>query len=424
MLLDSHQLFANTYSQIMSPSISNKQIRRISRKERAAKQGDSVPDQPPADGAGCEIATRIFLYLQPKNIVFPVDSKSQVSVEIELEHARNVITKLSDHYTTQNIIYLDEFDVEKPTFSITMHQDEIEDVNNCFLTLTLYEIISKPFWKDTHRHGVSPVDYEENYEESSIDIEEEEELIILERRPVAQGYIDLLEFFTKTRIRSMATIFLYPLPLSSNHMSCKMEWEIYSLHPLVKQLNFSNALFITFTSLYNVEEHFLNDGEDLVASLSLISTVANENMEYHKIPICSFSAFSKQTIDDQIIELKWEILKNRNHGNEQSMAIMTGSKINVQQLFSDLLSTENVDLNTAGIDTSSDFALICNSMHRYILSDHMEKSLEYALAFNQYRIIVEICREREPSVVVLQGFIDLSVFMYPNGESVIDKVGY
>ncbi|XP_061389915.1 uncharacterized protein LOC133325102 [Musca vetustissima] len=408
--------------------------RRSSNKQRKSQAEESSPTSsaPVAENH----PKRIFLYLQPKSIFYPLDEEpgdqtnNVTSVEIELQHQYNTITKLADHYTTDNIIHLEEFSSgERPTFSITLNQDDIDDVNNCFLTLNLYVNLSRPFWPD-----VSGVEDEEEdsigdsvrktdnlaFEKLSMEGEAEvsDDLIIIERRAVAQGYIDLLDFFCKTRVRSMTTVFLYPLTTSNHRLTCKIEWEIYSLHPLVKDMNFANVLFLTFASIYNIEEDLLdNSCEDLIAKLSMVANMPNENGDLEKIPLCSFRAFSKQLISDQVLDIKWENLKNSQFQNEQTMTIMSGMKVNPQTLFYDLLKNENSDINLEDIDGGNDSAWICNSMFRYVLSDDMERQLEDILAFNSYNLLVEFLREGEPDVIVLQGTMPLSVFMYPQVHS-------
>ncbi|XP_075153128.1 uncharacterized protein LOC142226796 [Haematobia irritans] len=364
--------------------------------------GDNV-DQPQSTKTG----TRIFLYLQPKAISYPIVD-DDVAVEIELEHP-NPITKLCDHYTPENVIHLDEFIGDKPTFCITIIQDDIEACETP-LSLILYENVVQSFTKENDPNNDNK-DEKEDFEEA---VEEEDELVIIERKPVAQGYIDLLEFFTKTRYRSNYTVFLYPLPNSIHRLTCKMEWEIYSLHPLVKHMKFSNILYLSFNSIYNLDDDIMDTSDDLVARLSLLSYTPNEMMLYDKIPICQFRAFSKQLMGDQILDVKWEKLKNRKIGNEHSMSIMASeAKVNIQYVFQDLLMSEDVDFNTADIDSNMDMALVCNSFHRYILTESMEKALEDIMAFNKYRIIVELFREKDPTVILLQGYINLSIFMYP-----------
>ncbi|XP_073826825.1 uncharacterized protein [Musca autumnalis] len=403
--------------------------RRNSNKQRKSNAEEKNPT--PSSMTTENYRKRIFLYLQPKTIFYPLDEEegnveeNVTSVEIELTHQYNAITKLSDHYTIDNTIHLDEFAMgeEKPTFSITINQDDIDNVNNCFITLTLYENISRPFWPDVGSeeesigdsvHRLDKQQYENVSLEEAGETEESNTLYIIEHRPVAQGYIDLLDFFSKTRIRSSCTVFLYPLNTSNHRLTCKMEWEIYSLHPLVKDMTLSNVLFITLASIYNVDgELFESSCEDLMAKFSLFATRPNEMMEVDKIPLCSFRGFSKQLIKDQVLDIKWENLKDARFQNEQTMAIMAESKINPQKLFYELLTNENSDVHFEDIDCDQDSAWICNSMYRYVLTDVMERQIEDVLAFDSYRILLELVRESEPDLVMLQGFINPAVFMYP-----------
>lgn len=306
----------------------------------------------------------------------------------------------------RNIIQIDQFEIEKPTFSVTIEQDNLEDItalSDSPVILTLYV------------HTQKTKSIEETSEK--LNLEEEEGNIIEDVCiPVAQGHIDIMEYFNKKRSHCFETIYLYPLKAYGQILTCKTEWEIYSLHPLLKNVNFTNILFITLGSLYNVDNDLMDKCQDLVANLSLISKNLNGNQEYNKIFICKFTAFTKSIISKQNLCKKWESLKNREFDNIESMGIASESKINLNQLFTNLLSTENVNLNTGNINIREDFALVCNSIHRYILTDIIQKDLEDLLCSNQYQIIVEIYSEEEEDKILLQGFLDLSVFMYPEGK--------
>lgn len=196
-----------------------------------------------------------------------------------------------------------------------------------------------------------------------------------------------------------------------------MVWDIYSLMPLIKDINFSNAVFLTFTSIYNADEELMDNCEDLVATLSFQSTEPDEINNYEKYFICKYTSFVKQIIADQVCTYKWESLKNTDIGNTQSMTIHSEVKFNIYKILNELLPTENVDFNFDTINVKTDYALICNSLHRYILTDKMHLQLERLLLSEKLIMVVEIFRESEPSQILLQGFIDLAIFLYPSGKS-------
>ncbi|XP_020716097.1 uncharacterized protein LOC101462721 isoform X1 [Ceratitis capitata] len=72
-------------------------------------------------------AQRIFIYMQLKKVenLPEVDGK----LEIHLSQAKNTLTKLEDSYPADNIIDLSKFDEYKPTFSLMVEQDNINDAN-------------------------------------------------------------------------------------------------------------------------------------------------------------------------------------------------------------------------------------------------------------------------------------------------------
>ncbi|XP_065364699.1 uncharacterized protein LOC135957823 [Calliphora vicina] len=348
---------------------------------------------------------RVFLYIHPKSISYPVDDMPSGRVEIEVEHHYNTITTLSDRFKPRNVIQVDEFEIERPTFSITIEQDSLDDItmlSDSPIMLTLY-VHTQRMSNATEISEQGPSGQEYIGDTLLSDV----------RIPVAQGFIDIMEHFNKKRSRCADTVYLYPLKTFGQSLTCKTEWEIYSLHPLLKNIVFTNVLFITLGSLYNIKEDLMDDCTDLVAHLSFISKMPNVNNEYDKIFICKFTTFSKSIISTQNLSKTWESLKNLEFENTNSMGIVFESKLNLNQLFVNLLSTENVELNMGKINITEDFALICNSMHRYVLTDIMQKALEDILSKNQYQIILEIYSKQDENKILMQGFIDLSIFMYP-----------
>ncbi|KAM7350289.1 uncharacterized protein ACRADG_008901 [Cochliomyia hominivorax] len=368
------------------------------RKSRVSRNTNSENNHPEENKI---LPQRIFLYLKPITISYPLDDVPCGRAEIELTHCNCKITTLCDHFVERNFIKLDDFDQEKPTFSITIEQDNIEEIN---------VICDSPIVLTLYVYTKSRTINKESSEFVSAEGEEEDVDICI---PVAQGYIDILEYFNTKRCHNFETIYLYPLKTFGQNLACKTEWEIYSLHPLLKNLTFSNILFITLGSLYNIDSELLNEYQNLVANFSFISKQPNEHNEYDKIFICKFKTFTKSIIVEQNLCKKWESLKNQKIDNYNCIGIATESKFHLNQLLANLLITENVELNTAQIDIAQDFALVGNSIHRYVFTDAMQKVLEDVLACNQYQIIVEFYLEQEENKILLQGYVDLSVFMYP-----------
>uniref|UniRef100_A0A1A9W424 Uncharacterized protein n=1 Tax=Glossina brevipalpis TaxID=37001 RepID=A0A1A9W424_9MUSC len=338
-------------------------------------------------------AKEVFLYLQPQSITYR--RSKAASVCISLEHETNTVTKLTDFYTEDNKIYMDTFSDEKPTFSLTIKQDDLEDIEKFTdspLKLTLYE-------------DVSSDNDEVHFAHSKKDP--------TKKKAVAYGYVDLMQFFLNKRAHSTVGTFLYPLDVSFASDSCKITWEIYSLMPIIKEVKFSNVIFIGFASLFNIDDNLLENCDDLVATLSFQPKYSNKGTKYEKIPICKYTAFTKKIIYQQSTFYKWENLKDPQLKNYDSLGICSDIELPKIKLFDKLLCTENVDFNFSDINMKDDYALVCNSMHRFILTDKMHIALEKHLVCDEHEIIVEIFKESEPAKMFLQGFIDLSVFMYP-----------
>uniref|UniRef100_A0A1A9ZEV4 Uncharacterized protein n=1 Tax=Glossina pallidipes TaxID=7398 RepID=A0A1A9ZEV4_GLOPL len=333
-----------------------------------------------------------FLYLQPTDINYR-NNKGTV-VDINLEHKIIRISKLTDFDTEDNVMHMETFSAEKPTFSLPIRRDgigEIEIFGDLPLKLTLYESTMQESRDGTADFHVKPI----------------------EKVAVAQGYIDLMQYFFEGRNRMFAEVFLYPLNASFAGKICKVTWDIYSLTSLVKEVKFSNIIFIGFASLFNVDDQLLNNCGDLTAALSWQTKDSNKPTAKKKIFICKYTAFLKKIINEQNIFYKWETLKDPKYKNWESLGVNSEVNFAVHQLFRNVLGTENVDFNFADINVERDFALVCNSMHRFVLTDKNHTALEKHLAYDKQQIIVEIFKESEPNTKLLQGFLDVSVLLYP-----------
>uniref|UniRef100_A0A1A9W430 Uncharacterized protein n=1 Tax=Glossina brevipalpis TaxID=37001 RepID=A0A1A9W430_9MUSC len=352
-------------------------------------------------------AARVFLYLQPKEISYKADAHT--SVTISLEHQKASVSKLKDFYKEDNVIYLHTFAEKKPTFSLPINRDNVDDIvafSDSPLKLTLYETISPDSLRcSTEGSESTDIDIKTSPEDS-MDIES------LPKVAMAQGFLDLIPYFSKGRAHASVKIILYPLDPFWDTGGCTITWDIYSLMPLLKELKLSNIVFISFASLFNVATNVLEDCDDLIATLSWRLKDPKKQM-IDKIFICRYTAFSKKIIDEQNVFYKWESLKDPKLNNYDSLGIYADVHCFMHELFSDLLCTENVDFNIKDIDITRDFALVCNSIHRFVLTDKMQIALESYLACDRYEILVEISKQSQPTMVLLQGSIDTSIFMYP-----------
>uniref|UniRef100_A0A1A9WUQ5 Tetratricopeptide repeat protein 18 n=1 Tax=Glossina brevipalpis TaxID=37001 RepID=A0A1A9WUQ5_9MUSC len=343
---------------------------------------------------GAEKPMGVFLYLQPKAIMYPKEDNALIN--IVMEHPLGPITRLSNKYKPENVINVNKFDSEKPTFSITIKQDGLADVEECIdspLILTLYEQEIRDDISETSTESRPPHKYQ--------------------GRAIAQGHMDLIQYFTKKRIMLNVNVFLYPLNPREDDVTCKMVWDVYSLMPLLKTVNFSNILFITLTSIYNIDGSFLDDYQNLASTFWLRINSWSERESNDKIFICKYTGFSKQIIIEQTKYYKWENMKNAEYNNYNSMAILSGSSFNIHKIFNNLFCTENFNFNFWDVDMNNDYCLVCNSLHRFVLTDKMQTVLEQHLACGRSEIVVDIFDDSQPTNILLQGVIDLSIFMYP-----------
>lgn len=224
-----------------------------------------------------------------------------------------------------------------------------------------------------------------------------------------------MSFFSKRRSLFTITTFAYLLDPYSFQKTCKMTWEIYSLMPLIKDIQFSNVLIISFASLFNIDKSLLKICDDFVAMLLWRSTFPRTN-KYTKVFICKFTVFVKKIIAEQNPNYKWENLKDPSLNNFESMGLNSNMKVNHFQLFDDLLCTENVNFNFEDINVRDDYTLVCNSIHRFVLTDSIHKALEQHLVYDRPDIIIEIFSRNNPEKILLEGSIDPSIFVYPKGK--------
>uniref|UniRef100_A0A1B0ASD1 Uncharacterized protein n=1 Tax=Glossina palpalis gambiensis TaxID=67801 RepID=A0A1B0ASD1_9MUSC len=347
--------------------------------------------------------TRVFLYLQPRSILYKRSADDMTS-EIELNHPTATITRLSDRYTSENIIQLEEFGSEKPTFSVTIGQDNIRDINafsDSPMTLTLYERRVL----ETTSEGMN-----QTYTSASQQYKADS------KQPLLQGYIDMLQFFANKRSNCVVDVILYPLKKDQNIGTCKMKWHIYSLIPIIKDIKLSNAIYVTLASIFNANDDLLKDCDDLVATLSWQYKIPSKVNGHKKMFICQYTAFSKSTVsnDDESMFSKWESLKSEILQNYDSISIHTDIPLDIASALFSLARPEDTTFNFTNVDLKTSDALVCNSLHRFILTDSMHNSLQEHLINSQLNVVLDIFKASKPKNILLQGFLDVSILLYPN----------
>lgn len=235
-------------------------------------------------------------------------------------------------------------------------------------------------------------------------------------KTIAQGQIDLIHFFTNKRTVVSTEILLYPTSFEHIDLemgTCKTVWHVYSLLPLMRYEDFNNMVFITIESIYNASSDIMDIAQNLGVSLSFRSKFPNEINEFDTTKICTFNYFNRGLIIDQDTRYRWaSISMDESHNLGQS----TDCSISLHKLFSDLLCTENVDFNFDSISMDKEEALICNLLRRYILDEVLNNILEAVIVNDEQELIIEVYDRTKPDYILLRGSIDLSIFVYPDGE--------
>lgn len=386
---------------------------------------------------------RIFLYIQLKMIenLPTMDGK----LEIHLSQAKNTLTKLVDVYPTDNIIDLSIFDKYKPTFSLMVEQDSIDDANILSdnpLLLTLYNRVKVRVPSDelsvrTRSSGDEKVKRKESVKENkrqrrriqkSIEIKKEIEEEIAEEeieeaeiyeeqlRPIAQGHIDLLRLYTKKRELATFYTILYQISISEESFSsCTAAWEVYALLPLLKDMTFHNMVHISFESIFNVKPNLFENVDLLVADFYFESKIPNENNQYEKVKFCTFKHFNRQQVTATDVLLGWENLRSDEPKNFDCIGICCHFSINTFNTFRHLVYEENSKIRTNNVDFGN-FVISSNATHRFVLTEEFARILEDVLAFDEQQILIEIYHVDNPDEIIVKGHIDPSILLYPEGE--------
>ncbi|XP_037939114.1 uncharacterized protein LOC119672193 [Teleopsis dalmanni] len=164
-------------------------------------------------------------------------------------------------------------------------------------------------------------------------------------------------------------------------------------------------------SIYNPPSDIMDMYENL--EMALIVTSTNENETIRQI-LCTFKLFKKQIIAQQCVHQKWENMKNPLLNNTESLCTYIGSKIIISTIFQNLIWEENTIYNPADINIEEDYALICNSVHRFALTTEIHRTVENLIGSDKHTLLVELYKSEEPETVFMQGVLDLSILLYPN----------
>ncbi|KAH8412534.1 hypothetical protein KR009_002802 [Drosophila setifemur] len=376
----------------------------------------------------------VFLYIQLASITRLPPTINPL--EIHISQGGGLIVKCSEHYNTDGIIYQHQFE-KRPTFTLIFQQDNVDRINHAADNPLLVEL----YMRDSPRMPHIPREEGEDNEEREEGEEGEEELetprvsfynptkesVLSEDIHTARvtaklvllcvGYLDVIKLFGHTRSMIREELFLYPMPdvPSELRTTVHTEWDLYTLLPIAKKLTFTNMAFVTLESIYCLKEEYQLDLETMRVQLSFRSRLPNEHNEYQYVPLCEFSNLEQMCIANQPTHHIFDSFRSA-----IEPWYVTGLKstmeVELYRIFSEVHFAEGVSIDFTAIDQNFDEALVCNSFHRYILTQKMAEILSYAITCHQYLLVVEIFQmpNYTKPVKVFQGILDLSIMAYPN----------
>ncbi|XP_034474809.1 uncharacterized protein LOC117782012 [Drosophila innubila] len=384
----------------------------------------------------------IFLYIQLAGIgQLPTTINP---LELHMEQGGSVIVKCVEQYNTEGIILQDEF-LARPTYTLIFQQDNLDRINHAAdnpLLIKLYmrksdgisfygeeeEMEEEKNIETMLKALLNEVDSSSQEKDDADMFNEKEELVLL-----CVGYLDVIKLFGHHRSMMREELFLYPVPNVPNELRSTVhsEWHLYTLVPIAKELSFNNLAFITFESIYNLKEEYSLDTSSFNVQLSFRSTTPIARNEYHVIPWCSFNGFTEDYITNQNNYLLFESFRN-----SIDLSYCTGLKstmeVQLHKLFSQLMRSEDLDVDFDAISIQYDLALICNTFHRFILTLDMSNMLFNAFAWRRYVILVEAFQAvpeekkkgakklspKAPKQKIFEGILDPSIMLFPGVQTI------
>ncbi|KAH8392459.1 hypothetical protein KR215_008905 [Drosophila sulfurigaster] len=352
----------------------------------------------------------IFLYIQLASIGILPTTKH--ALEIHMDQGGSVIVKCVEQYDTEGIILEQEFHT-KPTYTLIFQQDNLDRINQAadnplLIKLFMRKVESSTTFTETEveqETSLTEEDQEENTVAAVIEdvthlpptpdaaqvntdvdyFADNDDLLLL-----CVGYLDLIKLFGHHRCMVREELYLYPVPDVPNELRCTVhsEWHLYTLVPIAKEITFTNMAFVSFESIYNLNENYTLNVDTLQVQLSFRSTQPVTRNEYHVIPWCSFNRFSDVCIANQHSYLLFESFRS-NVDIDNCLGLKSTMEVSIHQLFQQLMRSENLDVVFNAISPQFDNALICNTFHRYILTREMSDILYNVFILQRYVILVE-----------------------------------
>uniref|UniRef100_A0A6P4FMA3 Uncharacterized protein LOC108052658 n=1 Tax=Drosophila rhopaloa TaxID=1041015 RepID=A0A6P4FMA3_DRORH len=370
----------------------------------------------------------VFLYIQLANIANLPTTEHRL--EIHISQGDSLIVKCNEHYNTDGIIIQSEF-YEKPTFTLIFQQDNVDRINHAAdnpLLIQLYMRVFPPkrnFLLDTEdemleEEGEHDDVVDSDFVLSTVQTTEQDDdfearetikLVLL-----CVGYLDVIKLFGHRRSMISEQLFLYPMPDVPNELRCTVhtDWHLYTLLPIAKKLTFTNMAFVTFESIYNLKEEYILDMDSLRLRLSFRSRLPSDRNDYTFIPLCEFGNLERKLISTQDNHHVFESFRQSVYPWNVT-GLKSAMEVEMHQIFSELFYSEGLTVDFEEIEQSADEALVCNSFHRFILTQQMADILSFAITCQQYVLAVEVFQAAggaKPQKV-FQGVLDPSIMAFP-----------
>ncbi|KAH8279705.1 hypothetical protein KR054_002602 [Drosophila jambulina] len=366
----------------------------------------------------------VFLYVQLANIEnLPV---TDYPLEIHISQAESVIVKCVEHYNIDGIIPQAEFH-SKPTFTLIFQQDNVDRMNHAadhplLIQLFMRVIPLVPTVETEEDLLFDEEGLEEDFDAApsvKMSTEAEDERVSIEPERLellSVGYLDVIKLFGHRRSMINEKLFLYPMPDVPEELrsTAHSEWHLYTLLPIAKELTFTNMAFVTFESIYNLKEEYLLNVESMFVQLSFRSKLLGDRKDPQLIPLCEFSHLERKIINVQDSHIIFESFR-RTVDMPNVNGLKSGTDLEMFKLFTGLSCSEELSVTFSSIDLSFDEALVCNSFHRYMLTQEMANALSHAITCQQYVLAVEVFQDigtAKPQKV-FQGILDPSIMVFP-----------
>ncbi|KAL7741220.1 hypothetical protein ACLKA6_015109 [Drosophila palustris] len=411
------------------------------KREKKGKTGSAETDDTEKP-----LPPNIFLYIQLAGIGKLPSTTNPL--EIHMEQGGSVIVKCVEHYNTDGIILQDEF-LAKPTYTLIFQQDNLDRINHAADNpLVIKLCMRKSEGLSIYGEEEEDLDEEQSAESmlnailNKVDNssssqtkddtdnfdDDKPELVLL-----CVGYLDLIKLFGHHRCMVREELFLYPVPNVSNELRTTVhsEWHLYTLVPIAKELTFTNLAFVSFESIYNLKKEYSIDASSFSVQLSFRSTTPISRNDYHVIPWCSFGGFTEETIANQNNYLMFESFRN-SVSLSYSPGLKSTMEVQLHRLFSQIMRSDNLDVDFEAINLNYDLALVCNTFHRFILTLEMCNMLLDAFAWRRYVILVEAFQsaavetkkngkkggDQPGKQKIFEGVLDPSVMLFPGVQTI------